>query len=132
MTSMDSTTTAGARAEPRIAANLTNVTRVYGNAVHALGPVDLELRQGEFFPVVGAAGCGKSTLLDVLAGLNAPTSGQILFEGKPIGKTVPDGVGVVFQEDASFPWLTVWDNIAFGLRRRGMASAEIAKRVDNA
>src|SRR4051812_37189076 len=102
------------------------------DSVHALGPIDLELRKGEFFSVVGPSGCGKSTLLDVMAGLNAPTSGKIQFEGKPIGKTVPEGVGVVFQEDASFPWLNVWDNIAFGLRRYGMASEEISTRVNNA
>ncbi|MES2977717.1 MAG: ABC transporter ATP-binding protein [Pseudomonadota bacterium] len=111
---------------------LSQVTRVYGGTVHALGPIDLKLRKNEFFSVVGPSGCGKSTLLDLLAGLNKPTSGEILFEGKPVNGEVPDGVGVVFQEDASFPWLTVESNIGFGLRRRGMAAGEIAKRVDRA
>lgn len=100
--------------------------------VHALGPIDLELRAGEFFSIVGPSGCGKSTLLDLIAGLATPSDGQISFEGKPIGNAVPDGVGVVFQEDASFPWLTVWDNAAFGARRAGIPESEIRSRVDHA
>jgi len=110
------------------------VTRVYPPverhaAVHALGPIDLALKQGEFFSVVGPSGCGKSTLLDVVAGLAKPTAGTIHFEGKPVAGEVPDGVGVVFQEDASFPWLTVYDNAAFALRRAGVADAEVRERV---
>ena len=113
---------------------LRGVTRVYPGVtpVYALGPLDLDLARGEFFSVVGPSGCGKSTLLDVLAGLSAPTAGSIMFEGKPIAGQVPDGVGVVFQEDSSFPWLTVRDNVAFGLRRIGMDAAEIARRVEYA
>jgi NitT/TauT family transport system ATP-binding protein len=98
---------------------------------HALGPIDLTLNKGEFFSVVGPSGCGKSTLLDAFAGLAAPTSGSVTFEGKVV-KGVPDGVGVVFQEDASFPWLTVTANIAFGLERSGLDGAEIKRRVDYA
>lgn len=113
---------------------LRGVTRVYpgANQVHALGPIDLDIAKGEFFSVVGPSGCGKSTLLDVLAGLNPPTAGTIAFEGKSVAGAVPDGIGVVFQEDASFPWLSVWDNVAFGLRRLGMNAAEIGRRVDYA
>lgn len=96
--------------------------------MQALGPVDLTLRRGEFFSVVGPSGCGKSTLLDVIAGLTKPTSGTVHFEGQPV-VGVPDGVGVVFQEDASFPWLTVRENIGFGLRMAGVDGAEIARRV---
>ncbi|MBS0560927.1 MAG: ABC transporter ATP-binding protein [Proteobacteria bacterium] len=112
-------------------ATLSGVVRRYpGNPpVHALGPLDLALRRGEFFSVVGPSGCGKSTLLDVLAGLSAPTEGSASFEGAPLRGQVPDGIGVVFQEDASFPWLTVADNVAFGLRRAGADAAEIARRV---
>ena len=113
-------------------ATLAGVTRTYPGGVHALGPVDLDLARGEFFTVVGPSGCGKSTLLDVLAGLNPPSTGRITFEGKPVAGTVPDGVGVVFQEDASFPWLSVQDNIAFGLRRAGMEAAETQRRVEYA
>src|SRR5215470_17365928 len=110
------------------------VTRHYGGAlpVHALGPIDLDLVRGEFFAVVGPSGCGKSTLLDVLAGLSPPSEGEVVFEGAPVRGEVPDGIGAVFQEDASFPWLTVRDNIAFGLRRTGVDAAEIRRRVDYA
>ncbi|WP_229744160.1 ABC transporter ATP-binding protein [Aliidongia dinghuensis] len=121
--------------EPRVAAaRLTGVTRIYSTgkkSLHALGPIDLDLIKGEFFSVVGPSGCGKSTLLDVLSGLAPPTDGSAEFEGKPIAG-VPEGVGVVFQEDASFPWLTVEANVAFGLRRAGVDGAEIARRVDYA
>ena len=113
------------------AVELRGVTRVFGG-LHALGPIDLDIAAGEFFSVVGPSGCGKSTLLDVLAGLNPPSAGTIRFEGKPVAGTVPDGVGVVFQEDASFPWLTVADNVAFGLRRAGMDAEEVRRRVDYA
>src|SRR5262249_34131593 len=66
------------------------------------------------------------------AGLQSPSEGTVTFEGKPVRGQVPDGIGVVFQEDASFPWLTVWDNAAFGLRRAGVAAAEIERRVGDA
>ncbi|HEY1152323.1 MAG TPA: ABC transporter ATP-binding protein [Pseudolabrys sp.] len=128
--------TTGHTTEARaVHAQLRGVTRVFplasGAGLHALGPIDLDLYRGEFFAVVGPSGCGKSTLLDVLAGLSPPTEGTATFEGKIIDG-VPDGVGVVFQEDASFPWLTVRDNVAFGLRRAGVDDAEVKKRVDYA
>jgi NitT/TauT family transport system ATP-binding protein len=99
--------------------------------VHALGPIDLNLAKGEFIAIVGPSGCGKSTLLEILAGLALPSGGSISFEGRPVQGEVPYGVGVVFQEDASLPWLTVWDNISFGLRREGTESAEIKRRVED-
>src|SRR5215472_1859697 len=119
-----------------IHASLSGVTRVYPGAagrpaVHALGPVELKLKRGEFFAVVGPSGCGKTTLLEVLAGLQQATVGTVTFEGRAVAGKVPDGIGVVFQEDASFPWLTVWDNAAFGLRRNGVDTAEIRRRVDD-
>ena len=123
------------RAPAEIHARLTGVTRVYdlpgGAKLHAMGPLDLALARGEFFAVAGPSGCGKSTLLDVLAGLAPPSAGEATFEGKPVDG-VPDGIGVVFQEDASFSWLNVRDNVAFGLRRAGTDPAEIARRVDYA
>jgi len=116
---------------------LSGVTRVYPahsghGEMHALGPIDLSLRRGEFVGIVGPSGCGKSTLLEIIAGLAKPTKGTVMFEGAAVGNRVPDGVGVVFQEDASFPWLTVRDNVAFGLRSAGVDEAEINKRVDHA
>jgi len=109
---------------------LRGVTRVYPGkpAVHALGPVDLELERGEFFAVVGPSGCGKSTLLDLMAGLSFPSAGEVVFESQPV-KGVPAGIGVVFQEDASFPWLTVHDNIAFGLRQAGASESDVTAQV---
>ena len=95
----------------------------------ALGPIDLELRHGEFFAVVGPSGCGKSTLLELIAGLSTASAGEVAFEGRRIGGRIPPGVGVVFQEDASFPWLTVRENIAFGLRKLRLAPAEREERV---
>src|SRR5713226_5854112 len=116
----------------QVRARLSGISKVFesGNGrVHALGPLDLDLAAGEFVTIVGPSGCGKTTLLETLAGLTAPTDGTVSFEGGPVGDEVPAGVGVVFQEDASFPWLNVWDNIAFGLRRAGVAAAEIRARV---
>ena len=72
-----------------------------GGVVHALGPIDIEIRKGEFFAIVGPSGCGKSTLLELIAGLTLPTEGKIEFEGRAIKENVPDGVGVVFQDDES-------------------------------
>jgi len=117
--------------------SLRGVTKIFpavGNhaEVHALGPVDLDVLRGEFFSIVGPSGCGKSTLLDLLAGLSTATEGMGEFNGSPLRGMVPDGIGVVFQQDASFAWLTVRDNVAFGLRRRGMNSAEIQRRVQHA
>ncbi len=120
-----------------IHAEMRGVTRIYPAAdgksgLHALGPVDVTLRRGEFYSIIGPSGCGKSTLLDVLSGLSPPTAGEVRFEGKLVHGRVPDGIGVVFQEDASFPWMTVEDNIAFGLRRAGMDAKEVRRRLDHA
>jgi NitT/TauT family transport system ATP-binding protein len=123
-----------AQVPPDLHVTVRGVTRIYPGprAIHALGPLALDLKRGEFFSVVGPSGCGKSTLLDVIAGLSAPTEGTVAFEGRPLRGRVPDGIGAVFQEDASFAWLTVRDNIAFGLRRAGLSAAEIGKRADAA
>ena len=115
-------------------AGLHGATRVFPardghREVHALGPIDLALVRGEFFSVVGPSGCGKSTLLELLAGLQSPTAGHASFEGRPVAGEPPEGIGVVFQEDASFPWLDVWDNIAFGLRRAGVEAGEVERQV---
>jgi NitT/TauT family transport system ATP-binding protein len=116
---------------------LRGLTKVFpgrdGHAdVHALGPIDLDIPRGAFFSIVGPSGCGKSTLLDLLGGLSQATSGRVVFEGQTLVGEVPDGIGAVFQQDASFFWLSVRDNVAFGLRRRGMPGREIDRRVDQA
>jgi len=101
-------------------------------AVHALGPVDFDFRQSELVSVVGPSGCGKTTLLEILAGLIKPNEGTIEIDGQSVAGTVAEGIGVVFQEDASFPWLNVWDNVAFGVRRAGLETAEVKRRVEDA
>jgi len=117
---------------------LRDVTKVFphpeqrDNAVHALGPIDLQLPLGEFFAVVGPSGCGKSTLLEVIAGLVPASEGEVQFEDARVSGQVPDGIGVVFQEDASFPWLSVRDNIGFGLRRMKLAKSEREARIRRA
>jgi NitT/TauT family transport system ATP-binding protein len=117
--------------------SLRGVTKVFpgtrpGAEIQALGPIDLDVKRGEFFAVVGPSGCGKSTLLDILSGLSTATAGTASYDGKPLAGQVPDGIGAVFQQDASFFWLTVRDNVAFGLRRQGKSGTEIDKRVTDA
>ena len=114
--------------------SLRGVTKVFpaatgGAGLHALGPVDLDLVKGEFFAVVGPSGCGKSTLLELIAGLASTTAGTVEFEGRPIAGDIPDGIGVVFQEDACFPWLSVEANVAFGLRKTELDLAAKRRRV---
>jgi NitT/TauT family transport system ATP-binding protein len=113
---------------------LSEVVRRYDGppVVHALGPIDLAIPRGEFFSIVGPSGCGKSTLLDVVCGLVKPSSGSVQFEGKELHGEVPDGVGVVFQEDSSMPWLSVRQNVAFGLRTSGLPDKEVRQRVEHA
>jgi len=103
-----------------------------GQVVHALGPIDLEIGNGEFFAIVGPSGCGKSTLLELIAGLLPVSEGRIEFEGRAVAQQIPDGVGVVFQEDACFPWLDVRHNVAFGLRKSTRDLHEVDRRVDEA
>ncbi len=114
---------------------LTDINHVFparagAPSVRAVGPLSLSIKKGEFFSVVGPSGCGKSTLLEIVAGLIAPTEGKVEFDGRPVTNRVPDGIGVVFQEDASFPWLTVWDNLIFGLKRRGVPGDVARDKVE--
>ena len=96
----------------------------------ALGGVDLEVEDGDFVCLVGPSGCGKSTFLRIVAGLETPDEGQILFDGKPVTTTGPERI-MVFQEGALFPWLKVQDNVEFGLKMAGIPKeerAQISKR----
>ncbi len=91
--------------------------------VVALNGVNFDIKENEFICVIGPSGCGKSTLLNIIAGLLEPTAGQILVDGKPIQGTGTDR-GVVFQQYALFPWLTVKKNVEFGLKLKGLSKEE--------
>ncbi|CAH0350846.1 ABC transporter ATP-binding protein [Aquabacterium sp. CECT 9606] len=103
-----------------------------GAAFRAVDHVSLEIAQGEIFALLGSSGCGKSTLLRMLAGFETPTSGRILLKGQDLVKLPPHErpLNMMFQSYALFPHLTVWDNIAFGLKREGLPKARIAERVE--
>ncbi len=89
----------------------------------ALDQISISIRQGEFLSLLGPSGCGKSTLLNLVAGLEQAEEGEISLNGQPIRSPGPDRV-VVFQEHALFPWLSVLDNVAFGLKQRGVSKKE--------
>ena len=92
--------------------------------VIALNGVDLSIRDKEFVCVVGPSGCGKSTLLNIIGGLDIPTSGKVLVDGKEVDGPSPRR-GIVFQQYALFPWLTVEANVQFGLKLQGMSREEM-------
>jgi NitT/TauT family transport system ATP-binding protein len=94
----------------------------------ALKDIDLNVRQGEFVAILGPSGCGKSTLLELIAGLEPLSSGRIAFDGKTITGPEP-GVVMVFQDHSLFPWLSVKDNVGFGLSVKGVPKAEREVRV---
>jgi putative spermidine/putrescine transport system ATP-binding protein len=97
----------------------------------AVGPLSFEVKEGEFFSLLGPSGCGKTTTLRCIAGFETPSAGQIMLSGKRLDGTPPHrrDVGLVFQSYALFPHLTVFDNVAFGLRLRRLGKAEIEARV---
>ncbi|ABL73188.1 MULTISPECIES: ABC transporter ATP-binding protein [Paracoccus] len=98
------------------------------NALSVLRDLDLDVNGGEILAIVGPSGCGKTTLLRILAGLETPDRGKVLIDGRPVA-----GVGreraVIFQEPRLLPWLTVLDNVAFGLEVRGIPAAEGRERA---
>ena len=102
------------------------------DGVRAVNDISVTINQGEIFALLGSSGCGKSTLLRMLAGFETPTSGRIALAGNSIVDVPPHQrpINMMFQSYALFPHLSVWDNIAFGLRRDGLPKAEVAARVE--
>jgi len=109
--------------------NLRKVFRIQDAFHTVLGDINLQAMRGELICILGRSGCGKSTLLKILAGFISPSSGVLLINGKPVRSPGPDRC-VVFQEDTLFPWLTVGENIAFGLKGLGMDRKAVRKEVD--
>jgi ABC-type nitrate/sulfonate/bicarbonate transport system ATPase subunit len=105
-----------------------NVSRVFpgvrgGEPTRALEPVTLSVEDNDFITILGPSGCGKSTLLRIVAGLDKPTTGQVLLDGTAVTEPGPDR-GMVFQSYTLFPWLTVKQNICFGLREKNVPAAQ--------
>src|SRR4029077_14909766 len=109
---------------------LVQVTKMYGDA-YAVDHIDLDVVKGEFFSLLGPSGCGKTTTLRMIGGFEQPTSGLIELDGQDVTWLPPyqRHVNTVFQNYALFPHLTIWENVAFGLRRTGVKDSEIRSRV---
>ena len=106
-----------------------NIVKFFTHDSHklkALGGINLTIEDGDFVCLVGPSGCGKSTFLRIVAGLEKPDEGQIIFDGHPVTETGPERI-MVFQEGALFPWLKVQDNVEFGLKMAGIPKEERAK-----
>lgn len=116
--------------EKPIILELKNITKSFDGA-EVLKGVDLTVHGGEFVTLLGSSGCGKTTTLRIIAGLEYPDSGEVLLEGKVMGNQPPEkrNVNTVFQNYALFPHMNVYNNIAYGLKIRGVNKAEIRSRV---
>ncbi|GHU41537.1 ABC transporter ATP-binding protein [Clostridia bacterium] len=134
----NSSNTSGKRAaNPKDAIlEIEHVNRTYydtdGNTVEALKDVSLSVRRGEFISLIGSSGCGKTTLLRLIAGLDHPEAGTLRLNGTEINGTDPQR-GYVFQQGSLFPWLTIYQNIASGLKARHVykeQKAEVAKYIE--
>src|SRR6185437_5659862 len=107
-----------------------NVTKIYARGaqqVHAFANLSLQIEEGAFVCLLGPSGCGKTTMLRLFAGLESPTSGNVLADSKTVRSPGPDRA-VVFQQFALFPWMTVQQNIEFGPRCVGVAKSERQRR----
>jgi NitT/TauT family transport system ATP-binding protein len=108
---------------------LRNVSKIFGSPdngadqVHAMQDVSMEVQAGEFFSIIGPSGCGKSTLLRIIGGLLPATSGDLMVGNEPVTGPHP-WIGMVFQEESTFPWRTTLANVEFGLEMHGMAQRE--------
>ena len=120
----------GSRPEPDVHLRLEGVGKRFGSVV-ALNGVDLDVRRGEFFCLLGASAAGKTTTLRVISGLETPDGGRVEFDGEDVaGVPSPDrGIAMVFQTFALYPHLTVFENLAYPLREARVAGAEIKSRV---
>ncbi|KAA3660436.1 MAG: ABC transporter ATP-binding protein [Chloroflexi bacterium] len=110
---------------------LRNLTKVYVSGETAVSNLNLTIEEGELMALVGPSGCGKTTTLRMIAGLLRPTSGDVLFDGISVLATPPEkrGAVMVFQEHALFPFMTVGDNVAYGLKMRKVGRVELRERV---
>ncbi len=110
---------------------LNNLSKIYGdNEKPTLNGISLTIEEGEFVCFVGRSGCGKSTLLNLVAGLEKPTDGEILLDGKPVTKPGVERT-VMFQEHGLFPWLNVMENVEFGMKMAGLPKDEMEKRAEH-
>jgi spermidine/putrescine transport system ATP-binding protein len=110
---------------------LENVVKKFGDTV-ALGGISFEVHEGEFFTIIGPSGCGKTTTLRCIVGLETPDSGSVYLDGRDVVGVPPykRNISLVFQDLALFPHMNVFDNIAFGLRMKGLPKNEIKKEVE--
>jgi putrescine transport system ATP-binding protein len=117
---------------PKAVVQICDVVKDFGAGTLAVNHVSLDIAKGEIFALLGSSGCGKTTLLRMLAGFEVPTSGKILLDGMDLAGLPPylRPINMMFQSYALFPHLTVWDNVAFGLKREGMPKEAIAQRVE--
>jgi len=115
-----------------LAVSLRGVTKVYDSGVAALGPLDLDVRKGEFVSLLGPSGCGKSTALRLIAGLGAPTSGTVGVAQSASGTRAGHSIGFVFQEPTLMPWATVRENVRLPLKLSHAQPAEANTRIGEA
>ncbi|GAF12642.1 LOW QUALITY PROTEIN: ABC-type probable sulfate transporter, ATPase component [Bacillus sp. JCM 19046] len=98
-------------------------------SLHVLSDINLTINQGDFLSLLGPSGCGKSTILNLIAGLEKPTSGEVIANEQVVKKPGNDRV-VVFQEAGLFPWMTVFENVTYGLKLKGLSTSEINKKAE--